>query len=418
MRLTGLMICRNEDWILGMSLRACMMWLDQVVVVDHSSSDGTMKIINDVTGDYPFRVHYSRWEDKKTIKLANAFDGEIRDVQVHDPDAPWDEMTVRQHSLLLGRKFGGTHFVIVDADEVLTGNLLTTIRAQIAALEPGRCLDVPMLAMRTADRYQDDDTDWSKAWLTLAFADRPDLTWAPAADGYHHHHRTPHGAYSPAFRYLMNKHEGGVMHFQFAAQRRLLAKHVLYRMVDHLRWPGRESVEQLNKKYDNALRPPKSLRQVPTEFLAYYDTGRLKLDGWPYQEAEVRKLIDRHGVEAFAGLDLKGMDGRGPVPTPHVYEAPVVQKPSPPHATVTPTPTKANEIAQMVCSDCGGGYFAEIVERGGRFSIGPMVDAPADPSKCRKQRMLCSSCRGKGGPGDQLQNMMDRQRGGDPFGLF
>lgn len=307
MRLTGLMVVKNEDWILGTSLRACMMWLDQVVVVDHSSSDGTAKIINEVTGDYPFRVHYSRWEDKKTIKLANAFDGEIRDVQVHDPDAPWDEMTVRQHSLLLGRKFGGTHFAIVDADEVLTGNLLTTIRSQIGALDPGRCLDLPMLAMRTADRYQDDDSDWSRSWLTLAFADRPDLTFKPGVDGYHHHHRKPYGVYDPSFRYLSNKNDGGVMHFQFAAHRRLLAKHVLYRMVDHLRWPGRESVEQLNRKYDNALRPPKNLRQVPREFIEYYDMGRLKLDGWAYQEAEIRKLVERHGLEAFAGLDLKGL---------------------------------------------------------------------------------------------------------------
>jgi hypothetical protein len=80
-----------------------------------------------------------------------------------------------------------------------------------------------------------------------------------------------------------------------------------------------------------------------------------------------------------------------------------------------------NEIAKMVCSDCGASYYAQVVERGGRWEIGGRVEAPADPSKCRNQRMLCGDCQGKGGKGDQLNEILRRQRGGggsDPFGLF
>ena len=43
------------------------------------------------------------------------------------------------------------------------------------------------------------------------------------------------------------------MHLQFANKRRLLAKHVWYRMIEHLRWPGRTPVTVLNSKYDQAL---------------------------------------------------------------------------------------------------------------------------------------------------------------------
>lgn len=71
----------------------------------------------------------------------------------------------------------------------------------------------------------------------------------------------------------------------------------------------------------------------------------------------------------------------------------------------------ANEIAKMVCSDCGASYYAEIIERGGRYEIGARVEAPADPSTCRKQRMLCGDCQGKGGPGDQLEKLLRSQRG-------
>ena len=87
----------------------------------------------------------------------------------------------------------------------------------------------------------------------------------------------------------------------------------------------------------------------------------------------------------------------------------------------------ANEIARFQCSDCDEHYFAEIVERGGRFEIGEKVPAPAKGVKVRNQPMLCGGCQGKGGGGDQLNEIMKRQRAGpysqmgpgnDPFGLF
>lgn len=305
MRLTGLMIVRNEDWILGLSLRVAMKWLDQIVVVDHSSTDATYNIINQVTGEYPYRVHYSRWTDTKTVKMANSFDGEIRDVQVPDPEAYWDEMTVRQHSLEVGRKFGGTHYAIVDADEIPTANILKDLRYQIDCLPPGNCLDVPMLAMRTLDKYQDDDTVWSKAWITVGFCDKPGLTWKPAEDGYHHHHRKPYGVDDPSIRYLTDKKDGGIMHFQFANKRRLLAKHVYYRMFEHLRWPGRMAPEELNHKYDAALFEPATMSKLPEEFMQGYDKALINLNGYAYQEGEIKRLLVRHKREAFAGLDLK-----------------------------------------------------------------------------------------------------------------
>ena len=83
-------------------------------------------------------------------------------------------------------------------------------------------------------------------------------------------------------------------------------------------------------------------------------------------------------------------------------------------------------IARMECSDCKASYYAKLVERGGKWEIGERVEKPADGVEVRNQRMLCGDCKGKGGPGDQLEKIMRRQRGGyggmgpgnDPFGLF
>lgn len=284
MKLIGLMIARNESWILGCSLRAALEWCDEVVFVDHASMDGTDGILREITKVNPWRIHYSRWDD----------------------DTKWDEMEIRQHSLELGRKHGGTHFAIIDADEVLTWDLHRQIREWMSALVEGQALEVPMLAMRTLDAYQNDNSVWSRTKLSLGFYDTPDLSWKPAADGYEHHHRLPYGIFGqPWPNGLVSG--AGVMHLQFADKRRLLAKHVLYRMADFLRWPQRDTVEALNRKYDEALVEPKYLGILTAASWGRYHKHAITLGGMPWQEHEIRRLISVHGRDKFAGLDLKGL---------------------------------------------------------------------------------------------------------------
>ena len=68
------------------------------------------------------------------------------------------------------------------------------------------------------------------------------------------------------------------------------------------------------------------------------------------------------------------------------------------------------DVARFECSDCGSHYYARIQERGGRFEIGQKVEEPPAHITVRRQRMLCGDCRGKGGAGDQLQNIIEEQR--------
>ena len=62
MKLVCLMPCRNEDWIIGLSARAALMWCDHLVVLDHASTDDTQAIIYDLMGEYPGRIIYERVE--------------------------------------------------------------------------------------------------------------------------------------------------------------------------------------------------------------------------------------------------------------------------------------------------------------------------------------------------------------------
>jgi glycosyltransferase involved in cell wall biosynthesis len=285
-KLVALTICRNEDWILEFCLRSALTWADEVVVIDDGSEDDTKRIVGKLQAEYRGRIHATRREH-----------GEH-----------WDEMAVRQQSLAIGRERGGTHFAIVDADEALTANTAKVVGGYFEKLESTQLLETPMLAMRTLKHYQDDASVWSGAWLTIGFKDAPWLSWQPAVDGYQHHHRPPFGAArASAVRLHTSKAQGGAFHFQFANRRRLLAKHVLYRMVDHLRWPGRETVKDLNWKYDQALQNPARCSSVPVAWYEGLDPALILLDGEPWHEQEARRLLALHGSDAFKGLDLKGV---------------------------------------------------------------------------------------------------------------
>lgn len=287
MNLVGLMLVRNEDWVIDCSLRVALEWCDQVVVYLDRCTDKTREIV--------------------TNKEINP-DGRILYMMDADETAEhWNEMNVRHSMLVAGRKMcRGTHFAIIDADEILTANRLPYIRRYFAELKEGQLIQVPMVPVwEGLDRMRDDSSVWSNARLTLGWKDKPDMGWAPREDGYQHHNRAPYGAIEELFEPL-KRGEGGVMHLQFANKRRLLAKHVLYRMVDHLRWPGRRSVGRLNQIYDEALAQADKLSPVPFEWWGDHRQDLINLYGVPWQEAEIVRLLNQHGRQYFQGLDLKG----------------------------------------------------------------------------------------------------------------
>jgi len=310
------MCVRNEAWILACSMRAALKWVDELVVVDHNSTDGTFDIINEISAEHPWRVHYSRWQptEEKILEsvhstsrtILNPTPSKTWKQQVPSEDeSRWDEQDMRHHSLALGRLRGGTHFAMIDADEIMTANLMARIRQDVYALQPGEVLDYPLYAMRSLDEFQDDNTHWSRGVCSLVFRDAPHLTWKPAADGYHFHSRVPWGAGKRIEP--VKWRDGGVMHLQWVNHRRLVAKHCWYRMVETVRYPNRMTAQRLNEKYDDALRPPGRVSTTPSDWWRDYDPGLIQLNGWPWHEGEVRRMVDKYGLGKFEGLDLKGL---------------------------------------------------------------------------------------------------------------
>ena len=296
MNLVGLMPVRNEAWCLGFTLRVALKWCDEVVVLVHASTDESTHIVMGLQQEFPERVHH-----------------------LGDNNPVWDEMRHRQTLLDIARISEPTHIAIVDADEFLTANLLPSeeerrngsvhIRDYLDALPGGQLLELPGYNMREMPgqpltmRYHANGV-WGSRWFATAFMDSPALNW----QGDRFHHREPFGCGWNRWR-PVHQGYGGTIHLWGASERRLRAKHVHYRLTERLRWPDKP-VQDIERLYSLATSPrePWNYHQLPPTWIEpYADLMQyLHIDAEPWQEAEVRLLLETHGRERFAGLDLLG----------------------------------------------------------------------------------------------------------------
>jgi hypothetical protein len=306
-KLVGLMPVRNEDWSLGFTLRVALKWCDQVCVLLHGCNDGSRDIV---------------------FQVAKECDHTGR-VQIIEESAPtWDEMQHRQRLLDLSRACGATHLAIIDADEFLTPNILPDVRDYIKSLARGMMMELPGYNLRECGagshdhempgwkrtwRYHTNGV-WGLRWFATAFVDGPALHW----QGDQFHHREPFGCGWNRWRPLRQGY-GGVMHLWGASERRLRAKHALYKITERLRWPSKTN-DQIEYVYGPATDPnsklarqlnvsgPWTFHPMPETWIEpYADLMQyLHVDVEPWQAAEVRSLLETHGREHFAGLDLLG----------------------------------------------------------------------------------------------------------------
>jgi hypothetical protein len=295
MRLIGIMPVRNEAWVLGLSARAALMWVDELVIGLHACAAASHDIAFEVMHEHPGRV-----------TLYYLGDGE------------WAEMEHRQTLLTLARRCAATHIAIIDADEVLTGNLLSPTypgeKSKIwmcaANAVEGQILQIPLYNLRNGIQSYHQNGLWGNRIVSLAFKDEPVLGWS----GDTFHQREPKGKRLQSFQ-PVTQGEGGVMHLWGASERRLIAKHALYKITERLRWPDKD-VRQIDFEYSQCVKgglredPKKwTYAQAPLEWWLPYThlMQYLDVDAEPWQEAECRRLVAEHGREKFAGFDLFGV---------------------------------------------------------------------------------------------------------------
>lgn len=285
-KLVAMMVYRNEQWVLGCSARVALRWCDEIVILDHGSTDATPDIISDLVREHPGRVH--------TIRL-RATSG-------------WVEQTHRQMAFARARTKGATHFAIVDADEVPTGNMLehggAHLRRLITEITPVQYMAGlhELCLWDSLDDWRVDGVFDTNRDIVVGFPDAPNLHWAPREDGYHLHARYPmfaRGISNPC----PDWRGGGIMHLQFASMRRHRAKNWWYRMVERIQHPTKRTAEETNELYGWPFVGEPVLHRAPAHWWDGIPERRhIDLDLPPWHEQEIERLLAEHGPETFRGL--------------------------------------------------------------------------------------------------------------------
>ncbi len=283
--MTGLMLCRNEDWILGLSARAALLWCYRLVILLHACEDDSKAIVQELQREQPGRIEL---------------------IEIADPK--WDEMKHRQIMLDCGRLAGASTFAMIDADEVLTANIASPRFARHIenTASPSKIVALPGYNLRDGFRYHLNGV-WGQRWFSLAFQDRPGIGW----QGDTFHSREPKPWFGGTER-MYRQGDGGILHFWGFSERRLRAKHRAYKILEALRWPAKP-VAEIENMYSLALRGsgvhdnPSTWRfaEVPAAWrYPEWERKYLHPDTVPWQEAWCERMIAEHGAARFAGLDL------------------------------------------------------------------------------------------------------------------
>lgn len=304
MKIVGIMPVKNEGWVLGLAARVALKWCDELVIGFHDCDDDSMEIAEAMIRDGEDTIH-----------------------RMMLPSGVWDEMGHRQALLQKARSRGATRIAIIDADEILTANLLerwenqkeSRIRSMIPQ-SAGLILQLPGYNLRNHRRAASNITYvayhnngvWGKRWFSLAFQDEQRLSWS----GDKFHSREPGGRALHAVQPIAQD-AGGIFHLWGASERRLIAKHALYKMTERVRWPNKP-VADIDVMYSWAIKgeagaygTPETwtYAPVPVEWWKGYEDllKYLDLDRTPWQEKACVDLMKEHGPRTFAGLDLFGV---------------------------------------------------------------------------------------------------------------
>ena len=146
-RIIGLVPARNEEDKVEFALRALSKFTDAIVFLDDCSTDGTVQVVRELS------------ESCRVEKI------------IEKPVWHRDEPGDRNRLLAAGRELGGSHFVVIDADEAFTANFLDgdALRKRILSLKPREQLSLRWIHLwRSVDQYRV-DAPYGRSATSAAF---------------------------------------------------------------------------------------------------------------------------------------------------------------------------------------------------------------------------------------------------------
>jgi glycosyltransferase involved in cell wall biosynthesis len=313
-KIIGLVQIRNEQEIIEQCLRALACYTDAIVVLDDASQDNTVPLIKALAQE----LHI------ETV--------------IENQRSAWQHSTEnanRQKLLEAGRAAGGTHFILIDADEMFSANCANNnwLRSIIVTLEPGTVFHLPCVNLWDGlEHYRDDQ--WcnpaQKRWVKpIAFCDdgvcsyANNISWGGPAKILHAA-RIPinltHANTGKLRRVRTLNPNQFLLHFKYANLDTIAIKKNWYMCLEFIRAQEKQNNAEVHayaiktrytKKEFECLVPSKDLiilKPVDPSWLDYPFIHRQALLAPPHlMVTELASWVARYGADYFAGLELENI---------------------------------------------------------------------------------------------------------------
>ncbi|MEX0940425.1 MAG: glycosyltransferase family 2 protein [Candidatus Babeliales bacterium] len=282
-KIIGLVQVRNEENIIEQYLRALSCYTDAIVVLDDASSDDSLFIV---------------------CSLAEQLNIEKILTQKQSTRESGNESDNSQLLLKAGRQIGGTHFIVIDADEIFTANCMKNnyLRNQILSLQTGEKIEMVWIQLwRDIYHYRCDDSCWSWLYKSIIFCDDKHCSYEK---NWLHASRIPQNLNGKTYR--IPGYQYGFMHFQFVNWKNLLIKQAWYRCLERIREPDKSSLE-INKRYAPS-KDEKALKTLsaPKEWFEGYEFLDFSVFNKPvlWRKEQVLNWFIQYGKKYFKELDI------------------------------------------------------------------------------------------------------------------
>ena len=260
---------KDEEWILNLSLRQLSEISDEVIILNDNSSDKTTEVA-------------------KVYKNCTVLDYKEKENFVN--------MSRRRNVLLeQGRKMGGTHFVMLDADECFSDDFQKDIRNTLSKLSKGQALCLPWTFVF---KYGEQIVIDPKLSIIK------DFIFCDDGVSLYEDKALSEGR-TPAIRnnYVIEENKKfAVYHFQYYAEKRNQLKQIWYRCNELIE--GKRSAYRINATYlFTKTFKPQQIINVDDAYIKA-NLSSIKNSDDKFLLKRITDLFDLYGIKFFEKLDI------------------------------------------------------------------------------------------------------------------
>jgi len=279
MKIIVVMPVKNEEWILGKSLKVASYFADHIIVGDQGSTDRTSEICK----EFP-----------KVIYLIN-------------PEEYPGKKNRRQILLDKTRELFGKENIIFcfDADEIPTANILenSSWKNFLVSLKTGQSVRLEWVNLwRNPKKYCYDKSIWKKSFRYFIFKDDGKTNYAL---GNVHESKIPSAFLKNYLKYENVK----IMHFHFVLWNRMLSKQQHSRIIEKKVFPKKNFLA-INAKYWNAKDERNMiLKDTPNFWSEGWRNKGINLENFSedklyWFDIEILQDFKKYGTKYFRWLDV------------------------------------------------------------------------------------------------------------------